>query len=165
MFTCQCNLNYQIVYLKYLLIITEFWGLVHHPVFWKLENTAFRNLCLFAPLGTTNCSRWTTHVTTDDQSASPSWCQAHIWDPRPIFLLLSWIFLDSYGYVDVGRPLLREVGSVVFRCSWASPVQHFSGLSPTGLMTIFYCLYFLDSPNLEGRVPVLISPRNSVSQL
>jgi hypothetical protein len=36
----------------------------------------------------------------------------------------------------------------------------FSDLSPTGLMSIFYCLYFRDSPNLEGQVPVFISPRN-----
>jgi hypothetical protein len=26
------------------------------------------------------------HITTDNQSASPSWCQAPIWDPRPICL-------------------------------------------------------------------------------
>jgi hypothetical protein len=32
-------------------------------------------------------------------------------------------------------------------------------------MTIFYCLYFWASPNLEGQVPVHISPRNRVAQL
>jgi hypothetical protein len=26
------------------------------------------------------------YITTDSQSSSPSWCQALIWDPRPIFL-------------------------------------------------------------------------------
>jgi hypothetical protein len=26
------------------------------------------------------------HITTDTQSASPSWCQAPIWDTQPIFL-------------------------------------------------------------------------------
>jgi hypothetical protein len=36
--------------------------------------------------------------------------------------------------------------------------------SPVGLMTIFYCL-IRDSPNLEGQVPVFISPRNRVAQL
>jgi hypothetical protein len=36
------------------------------------------------------------HITTDNQSASPSWCQAPIWDPRPI-ILSPWDFLlDSY---------------------------------------------------------------------
>jgi hypothetical protein len=34
-----------------------------------------------------------------------------------------------------------------------------------GLMSIFYCLYFWDSPNLEGQVPVFISFRNSVAEL
>jgi hypothetical protein len=38
----------------------------------------------------------------------------------------------SYGCVGVGRPLWREVGSVVFSCSSRSPVQLFSGLSPAG---------------------------------
>jgi hypothetical protein len=28
-----------------------------------------------------------TSITTDGQSASLSWCQAPVWDPRPIFLL------------------------------------------------------------------------------
>jgi hypothetical protein len=31
-------------------------------------------------------------------------------------------------------------------------------------MSIFYCLNFLDSPNLEGQVPVFISPSNRVAQ-
>jgi hypothetical protein len=32
-------------------------------------------------------------------------------------------------------------------------------------MRIFYCLFYWDSPNLEGQVPVFISPRNRVAQL
>jgi hypothetical protein len=32
------------------------------------------------------------HITTESQSASPSWCQAPIWDPRPIFFLLEIVF-------------------------------------------------------------------------
>jgi hypothetical protein len=62
----------------------------------------------------------------------------------------------------VGCPFWREVGSVVLSFSWASPAQPFSGLIPTGLMSILYCPYFWDSPNLEGQVPVFISPRNRV---
>jgi hypothetical protein len=41
----------------------------------------------------------------DGQSASLSWCQAPISDPRPIFLRHSVVILDCYGFVDVGRPL------------------------------------------------------------
>jgi hypothetical protein len=44
-------------------------------------------------------------------------------------------------------------------------VQPFWDLNPTGLMSIVYCLHFWDSPNLEGQVPVLISPRKRVAQL
>jgi hypothetical protein len=54
------------------------------------------------------------------------------------FLLLS----DSYGFVDVGRSLWREVVSVVYNCCWSSPAQSFSGPSPVGLATIFYCPRF-----------------------
>jgi hypothetical protein len=40
-------------------------------------------------------------------------------------------FLDSCGFVDVGRPLWQEVGSVVLNFCQASPAQPFSDLSPT----------------------------------
>jgi hypothetical protein len=54
------------------------------------------------------------------------------------FLLLS----DSCEFVDVGRSLWRENGSVIYNCYWSSLAQSFSGPSPLGLVTIFYCLRF-----------------------
>jgi hypothetical protein len=48
----------------------------------------------------------------------------------------------------VGCLLWQEVGSVVFSFCWAPPVQPFSGPSLTGLMSIFYCFYFWNSPNI-----------------
>jgi hypothetical protein len=45
-------------------------------------------------------------------------------------------------FADLGRPLWREDGSVVYNCCWPSPAQSFSGPSPLGLVTIFYCLRF-----------------------
>jgi hypothetical protein len=54
--------------------------------------------------------------------------------PKTRFLLLS----DTCGFVDVGRPLWPEDGSVVYNCCWTSPAQSFSGPSPAGLVTIFY---------------------------
>jgi hypothetical protein len=42
----------------------------------------------------------------------------------------------------VGRPLWREDGSVFCMCCWVFPMQSFSGPSPLGLATIFYCLRF-----------------------
>jgi hypothetical protein len=44
----------------------------------------------------------------------------------------------------------------------ASLEQPLAGLITMGIMSIFYCLYFSDSPNLEGQVPVIICPRNRV---
>jgi hypothetical protein len=63
------------------------------------------------------------------------------------FLLLS----DSCGFVDVGRYLWREDGSVVYNCCWFSPVQSFLGPSPAGLVTIFYFLRFKTPPTWRAR--------------
>jgi hypothetical protein len=49
------------------------------------------------------------------------------------------------GFVDVGRSLWREDGSVVYNCSWSSPVESFSGPSLIGLVMIFCCLRFENS--------------------
>jgi hypothetical protein len=43
-----------------------------------------------------DCSQSRSHITTDNLSASPSWCQAPIWDLRPIFPS-PWDFL-LYSY-------------------------------------------------------------------
>jgi hypothetical protein len=45
------------------------------------------------------------YITTDGQLASLSWCQAPIWDQRPIFRLLSLIIFRQLRFVDMGRPL------------------------------------------------------------
>jgi hypothetical protein len=49
-------------------------------------------------------------------------------------------------FVDVGRSLWREDGSVVYNCYWTLPAQSFSGPSPLRLAIIFYCLSFETSP-------------------
>jgi hypothetical protein len=61
----------------------------------------------------------------------------HLW-PKTRCLLPP----DSCGFVDVGRPLWREDGSVVYNCCWSSPAQSSSGPSPAGFMITFYCLKF-----------------------
>jgi hypothetical protein len=55
---------------------------------------------------------WVSHITTDGQSASLSWYQAPHVRLMTRFLLLS----DHCGFVDMGRPLWREDGSVVYNC-------------------------------------------------
>jgi hypothetical protein len=47
---------------------------------------------------------------------------------------------DNYVLDPVGRPLWRENGSVFCMCRWPLPAQSFSGPSPLGLATVFYCL-------------------------
>jgi hypothetical protein len=49
---------------------------------------------------------------------------------------------DSYVLDSEGRPLWREDGSIFCMCRWPLPAQSFSGLSPLGLATVFYCLRF-----------------------
>jgi hypothetical protein len=95
-------------------------------------------------------------------TASQPVCQAPNWDPRPILLLLC--FIISYTVKDFlcGGPSLTRSRFCSF-CFWASPVQPFSGWSPTGLKNTFYCFYFWDSPNLEGQIPVFICHRQPIA--
>jgi hypothetical protein len=97
-------------------------------------------------------------------TASLSWYRAPIWSPWPDFCFLS----DDSGILDVGHPLWREAGSVIYlyKYFWDMTEQALSGPCPAELTAIFYCIIW-DSPNLEGQVPVLtrISPRKRVAQL
>jgi hypothetical protein len=73
----------------------------------------------------------------DWQSVSLPWSNPHL--ELKIRFLLLW---NSFGFLGVAYPLWREDRSVTYNCCWPSPVQSFSGPSPTELMTIFYCLRF-----------------------
>jgi hypothetical protein len=70
------------------------------------------------------------------------------------FLLLS----DSCGFVDVGCSLWQENGSAVHSCCRSSSALSFSGPSPGGLVTIFYCLKFETPPTWRARSPYLYPP-------
>jgi hypothetical protein len=50
----------------------------------------------------------------------------------------------------------KRVCNLLYNCFWALPEQSLLGRSPAEL--IFYCLIW-DAPNLEGEVPVFISPK------
>jgi hypothetical protein len=58
----------------------------------------------------------------------------------------------------------RQAPWVVYNCCWPSPAQPFLDPNSAGLVAIFYCFRF-QTPNLDGQVPVFISPRNGVAQL
>jgi hypothetical protein len=96
-------------------------------------------------------SKSRSYVTTDGQSVSVS--STHLGSKTSSFLLP-----DNCGFVDVGRPLWREDGSSVYNCCWSSPAQSFSGPSPSGLMTIFYCLRFETAPTWRAMYPYLFPP-------
>jgi hypothetical protein len=73
----------------------------------------------------------------------------HFFQLNPWVIVLRW------------HPLWLEDGSFVYNCSWSSSAQSFSGPSPAGIMTYFTVSNSRLS-NLEGQVPVFISPKNSV---
>jgi hypothetical protein len=89
------------------------------------------------------------YITTDGQSASLSWCQSFIWGQIPNFYCCQTVS---------GHPHWLEDGCVVYSCWWATPAQSFSGPSPAGLMTIFYCLRFETPPTCRARSPYLYPP-------
>jgi hypothetical protein len=85
----------------------------------------------------------------DGQSVSLSWCRALIWSSWPHFCFL----FDNWGFLDVGHPVWRKDGSVIYSYNWfwAWPEQSFSGPSWAELTTIFYCPIWY-SPSLKGQV-------------
>jgi hypothetical protein len=74
--------------------------------------------------------------------------------PKTRFLLLS----HNCWFVEVGRPLWREDRSVAYNWYWPSPKQSFSGPSPAGQVTMFYCLRFEIPPTWRARSPYLYTP-------
>jgi hypothetical protein len=77
-----------------------------------------------------------------------------------IFLLLS----DHFGFVDMGRPLWREHGSVFYNCCCLRQRSNSQVRAPRGSWPPF-TVSDLKPPNLEDQVPVFISPRNRVARL
>jgi hypothetical protein len=65
------------------------------------------------------------HIATDGQSVSKSWCRAPSGAHGQILITL-WQLRSCF----VGRPLWREEGSVFFICCWPLPAQSFLGPSP-----------------------------------
>jgi hypothetical protein len=74
--------------------------------------------------------------------------------------------LDTCGCVILYPSSLTRgrVCNLLYNCFWALPEQSLLDRSPAELTAIFYCLICY-SPNLEGQVPIFISPRNRVVQL
>jgi hypothetical protein len=77
------------------------------------------------------------YVTTDGQSASLSWNKAPIWGLR-----LDFYYCQTVAGLLMWSVLSDERTGLSYNCCLPSQAQSFSGLSPVGLATIFYCLRF-----------------------
>jgi hypothetical protein len=99
---------------------------------WEGEKTPTQ----LGPLERANLNHWTasvcaSYVTTDGQPASLSWSKAPIWGLRPdLIICVTVTVLFLWGTLSDERSGLSFVS------------QSFSGPSPLGLETIFYCLTF-----------------------
>jgi hypothetical protein len=119
---------------------------------WRSSHTKFLVFASLADIKLTllevEISR--SYVTSDGQSASLSWNKAPIWGLRPDFYYyLSVAVLFMWGVLSDER-----TGSCL-QLLLVSPAQPFSGQSPVGLPTIFYCLrfetsLFVDSYDSQG---------------
>jgi hypothetical protein len=102
---------------------------------------------------------------TDSQSASLSWCQAPSGTRDKFFFLLEIFFRQLWVCYFVAPSMTwGRVCNLLYNCFCALPEQSLLGRSPAELTAIFYCLIW-DFPNLEGQVPVFISPRIRAAQL
>jgi hypothetical protein len=105
------------------------------------------------PLAQTKESK-SSYVTTDGSVGQ----SVLMWSTHLGLKTRSLLLSDSCGFVYVGRSLWRENGPAVYKCCWSSPAQSFLGLSPAGLVTIFYCLRFETPPTWRARTPYLYPP-------
>jgi hypothetical protein len=79
------------------------------------------------------------------------------------FFILEIFFRQLRVCYFVAPSLTRgRVCNLLYKCFWALPEQSLLGRSPAELTAIFYCLIW-GCPNLEGQVPVFMSPRNRVA--
>jgi hypothetical protein len=93
------------------------------------------------------------------RSANLSWCQAFIWSPCPIFIVRQlWICWREAPSSTRGR-----VCSLQLLLGLASADTLGSEYHRTRNHILMPHIW--NSPNLEGQVPVFVSPRNRVGQL
>jgi hypothetical protein len=88
------------------------------------------------------------HIATDNQAVSNSRCRAPSGAHDQIFITVWQLYSCFYG-----APSLRKA-RVFYICCWHLPAQSFSGSSPLGLATIFYCLRFDSLTPTARRVTV-----------
>jgi hypothetical protein len=65
---------------------------------------------------------------------------------------------NIYGHSPYVTSYLKRGWVIIYNCCCHSPAQSFSGPSPAGLMTIFYCLRFETPPTWRARFPYFYPP-------
>jgi hypothetical protein len=92
------------------------------------------------------------YITTDGQSSSLSWYQVPIWDPRPVFILLSLIIFRQSRICWCGTLSLTRNRVCSFQLLLDIACAAFLRSESHGTNEhILLPRFFLDSPNLEGR--------------
>jgi hypothetical protein len=100
------------------------------------------------------------YLTSDGQSASLSWCQAPIWGLRPDFY-----YCQTVAGLLMWGALFDERMGLLFTIAAGSRQRSHSWVQVLWDSWPYFTVSDRDSPNLEGQIPVFISPRNRVSQL
>jgi hypothetical protein len=98
--------------------------------------------------------RWG-YFTTDCRSVNMSWYRVPLWDLRPDITSCPNVAVWNLRTCFCGAPSLTRGRGCNLQYSLIAP----SRAEP---VTKLYCLIW-DSPNLEGQVPVFISPRNRMA--
>jgi hypothetical protein len=125
----------------------------HTVIFFRLDTT----LELFW-LSTDLSLQSQIYVTTEGQSASLSWCHALIWDLRPDFITVRQLRVCWYGALSLTREWVCRLQLLL---ALASAVI----LGSESRRRPYFTVSVSRHPNLEGQVPVFISPKNRVAQL
>jgi hypothetical protein len=138
-------------------------GTRDHILHSQIRELPFRRLLRLAGLwwrySSTHPHGIKSYVTTDGQSASLSWCQAPIRGLRPDFYYCQTVAgLLMWGVLT--RELVCRLQLLLVLASAVILVSESRGTRDHILLS-----QFRDSTNLEGQVPVSISPMNRVAQL
>jgi hypothetical protein len=115
-------------------------------VWWRIPTMFSASVLTFLLAGDCLTTKSKSNLCYDRRPVSQSvlMSSTHL-EPKTRFLLLS----DSCRFVDVGRPLWREDGSVVHNCCWPSPAQpYLRPVNSSGNFAIWVLIQFLWWPLL-----------------
>jgi hypothetical protein len=146
---------------------SERWGRVRKTVSTYQVAILFQEWLYVSWISVTELARWVgvgVRLAADSQSTSKSGYRASFWDPWKILSCSFFVWQLRRSAFNASSLTRKQVCNLLLNCFWALPEQSHSSRSPTELTAISYCLFW-DSPNLEGQVPVFISPRNGVAQV